>query len=375
MSVFKEYFSFNKRERNGTIVLLIIITGLIFTYNFSDELKAKQNLSFIDFEKEVNDFKNSLIKQKSNPNNFSSDSVIIDSLFYFNPNTITNKEWSLLGFNERLIKTINNFKSKGGEFYNNESLKRIYGLSPNHYKRLEQYILLERNIKYKKKKYYKNKYKNNKYTKDRKSILSDFDPNTATKSELIKLGFSDRVISTMFKFKSKGGKFYKAEDLKKIYGIKESFYNKLKPYIKINTENNKSQSNIIVQINTANQDELTKISGIGNTFAARIIKYRNMLGGYSNKNQLLEVYGITQEVLDKISNNISIDKSKIKKININTADFKALIKHPYISKENTNDLLEYRKFEEKISSLKDLKANAVFSDKEFKKIEEYLSLK
>ena len=362
MSVFKEYFSFSKRERNGTIVLLIIIAVLIVTYNFAYKLKDKQAEVYIDFEQEVNDFNNSLVKKD---NNYAKNSykIVIDSLFNFNPNTITDEEWKLLGFSDKLIKTINNFKSKGGKFYNNESLKRIYGLSEEHYYIIEEYISIN-----------KNRIVNKTSSIKKESILFDFDPNTATKDDFIKLGFSNKIISTIFKYKSKGGKFYKADDLKKIYGIKDSFYSKIKPYIKINSTNNKKYSEIIVDINTANQEELTTISGIGNTFASRIIKYRTLLGGYSNKKQLLEVYGITQEVLDKISNNISIDKSKIKKININTADFKTLIRHPYITKTNTIDLLEYREFKEKINSLNDLKANAIFSNKEFIKVEEYMSI-
>ena len=85
-----------------------------------------------------------------------------------------------------------------------------------------------------------------------------------------------------------------------------------------------------IDINAADQKELEKIKGIGPTFAKRTIKYRNLLGGYTSKDQFNSIYGITDEALKALSDNVTIDVSAIDKIMINSASKDQIKAHPYL---------------------------------------------
>ena len=81
-------------------------------------------------------------KRKSS---YNENDIIKGELFYFDPNTITGSDWKRLGLRDKTIKTIENYRSKGGHFYKPEDLQRIYGLHDDEYERLKPYIKIESN--------------------------------------------------------------------------------------------------------------------------------------------------------------------------------------------------------------------------------------
>jgi len=180
--------------------------------------------------------------------------------------------------------------------------------------------------------------------------LFAFNPNSVTKAELLKLGFKEKTAETFIKFRNKGFQFRKKDDLKKIYGVSENFYGRLEPYIIINTSNatfteKQGKSITIVQIlelNAADSLNLISLKGIGPGYAKRILKYRSMLGGFTHIEQIKEVYGMSEELYELVKQQCKIDKNMIRKINLNTADFKSINKHPYISYELTKHLVNTR---------------------------------
>jgi len=220
-----------------------------------------------------------------------------------------------------------------------------------------------------------------------------FDPNTASKEELLSLGFKENVASTLIKFRSKGGKFYQKEDLKKIYGVDERFYALLTNYISIppkvypKEQNNYERSPtpnqypkartsvataVLLELNTTDSASLTFVKGIGPAFSSRIIKYRNLLGGFRNKEQLLEVYGITPEVFESIKDQVKIE-APITQLNVNQASWYELKNHPYINNELANILLNYKKAHGKIENFNFLLESKLISKEEFDKLIPYLS--
>ena len=91
------------------------------------------------------------------------------------------------------------------------------------------------------------------------------------------------------------------------------------------------------------QQPLESLPGIGPVLSVRIIKYRNLLGGYASSGQLREVYGLPEErhsIL--ISQRVFADSLAVRKIRINEADFKALIRHPYFQRTEVSAILKYR---------------------------------
>ena len=77
-----------------------------------------------------------------------------------------------------------------------------------------------------------------------KGELFYFDPNTISESGWKKLGLRDKTIQTIEKYLNKGGHFYKPEDLQKIYGLHKDEYERLGPYVKIETKTLATRKNI-----------------------------------------------------------------------------------------------------------------------------------
>lgn len=224
-----------------------------------------------------------------------------------------------------------------------------------------------------------------------------FDPNTINYNELLRLGFHERQAHTLINYRNSGGKFIKPNDLKKIYTIDDVLYNKLKPFIRINpsikgdydntsvikktkththNENSvKKKEFKLIELNTADSITLMKLYGIGPILAQRIIKYRTHLGGYYKNNQLLEVYGLSSETFSEIENKISVDTLFIEKININSADFKTINRHPYIEYSDTKKILKYRKLMNEFSSISELLDNYLIDSATYNKVNYYLDIR
>ena len=213
-----------------------------------------------------------------------------------------------------------------------------------------------------------------------------FDPNTVSFQELFKLGFTKKTAQTLLKFRGRGFVFKQKSDLKKVYGISDNFYATLEPYILIEASKseaiknqaaqtkltnsiqiNKSQS--IVELNAADSLTLIAIKGIGPTFAKRILKYRSILGGYASIEQLKEVYGFTDELYEQVKSSFTLNTSLIKKLNINTDNFKTINKHPYLSYEITKAIFDSRrKTVINLTNLKDI----LHDDAQYQKLMPYL---
>jgi DNA uptake protein ComE-like DNA-binding protein len=109
--------------------------------------------------------------------------------------------------------------------------------------------------------------------------------------------------------------------------------------------------------------------------SARIIRYRNLLGGFASVKQLREVYGLPEETFNLVSGRLTADSLLIKKININTADFKQLIRLPYIDRYNVNSILKYRELKGRIEDINELVDNKLVTKEKFMKVRSYLKVK
>ena len=129
-----------------------------------------------------------------------------------------------------------------------------------------------------------------------------------------------------------------------------------------------------IDINRADSADLLPLPGIGPVFAGRIIKYRNLLGGFANVEQLEEVYGMSIETLDLIKDRVAIDTSAIHKIQLNSATFRELLRHPYLEYEDVKAIVNYRDFKDTIQSFKELQSNYILSDSLLRQVLPYLDL-
>jgi competence protein ComEA len=222
--------------------------------------------------------------------------------------------------------------------------------------------------------------------KEKNSILpwkGKFDPNTITYKEMVSRGFSKRIASNIIKYREKGGIFHQPEDLFKIYGMDSVIFYIQYPDISINSRNNQNKkptdliqakTKHIIEINSADSVQLIDLDGIGKVLSKRIIKYRELVGGFYDIHQLKEVYGITDSLYSKISPRLKADTSLVKKININNCTFYDLKKHPYIGDYDAKSIINYRKLMGPIDSLQQLLENQILTNEHYEKIVPYLTL-
>ncbi len=128
----------------------------------------------------------------------------------------------------------------------------------------------------------------------------------------------------------------------------------------------------IININAADSTDLLPLPGIGPVFAGRIIRYRNMLGGYVNTDQLSEVYGLSRETIQMIIPLIQIDTLEVRRLHVNRAAFRELLKHPYLEYEDVKAIMKYLDMAGPLSSLHELRQNMVLADSTLDKIKCYI---
>ncbi len=233
--------------------------------------------------------------------------------------------------------------------------------------------------------------------KNSKIELFNFNPNTINRDSLLLLGISRKAASNWTKYLHKGGHFYTKKDILKVYGLNKTTYNTIEKFIvfaskkKYKTKHDitiakankqdydkkysiikKKHSNIKIEINTCNAEELKLLKGIGDVLSKRIIKFRDKLGGFVSINQIKEVYVLPDETFKNIKGNIFINANKIKKLKINIEDGKSLKNFPYISYRLASQIIKFRKqhgfFKDKYDLLKIRSIDSL----KLKKIEPYL---
>ncbi len=205
--------------------------------------------------------------------------------------------------------------------------------------------------------------------------LFQFDPNTANDAELKKIGFSQKQIKNIINYRAHGGVFSKKDDLKKIYSISEEEYLIIEPFVIIAPPINKKQIFIFTEINSADSALLVKNLHFSPHITGRIIKYRNLLGGYYNSTQLYEVYNIRRSELERALPYIKTDNSFIRKLDINKVDFKELLRHPYFDYKITKSIFDYRKTKGQFKSVIQYKDSLLIPDSVFNRQKYYLYIR
>jgi competence protein ComEA len=200
-----------------------------------------------------------------------------------------------------------------------------------------------------------------------------FNPNNLTVKQWQQLGLSAHQANIINHYEAKGGRFYSKEDVKKIYGLTADDYKRLEPYINIpGATGISAKANKTIEINGADSAGLTQLRGIGPSFAVQIIRYRNRLGGFINKEQLMEVYGIDSSVYAQIMGQLWVNPKKISKLHINTISFNQLRIFPYLGYKQVNAIIQYRTQHGNYSSINDMRNIAILDEKILLKIEPYI---
>jgi competence protein ComEA len=313
------YFDFTKSEFNGFLVLIVLII-LVTAAPYAYSLVIKNDYSQEDYlvVKRLilkNETKNA--PSKFNGSSYERKSVRLarkkTPLFYFDPNLIVKEEWMLLGLSEKQAGAILKYIEKGGQFRRVEDLKKMYTISPEKYLELSPYVKIPATAS-----------TLSHYIKKAESSVST-NPNP-----------TPVAIAT--------GNFVKAPK---------------KPAV-------------MVELNAADSASLDDIRGIGPAFALRILNYRERVGGYVSTAQLMEVFGLDSLKYSEIKDQVRVDASLIRKININTATAENFKNHPYLRFKQINAIIQYRKQHGNYSNIADLSKVVVIPAETIARLAPYL---
>lgn len=205
-----------------------------------------------------------------------------------------------------------------------------------------------------------------------------FDPNQYSKNDWINLGLSDKQADVVLRFSERG--LYSNDDLQRIFVIPEKLFLLIKDstFYPERPQNNYSRPStaretLYLNINTASKEELMKIPGIGAYFADKMVFFREKLGGYVSREQLLEIKKFDAQKLKDIEQYIYLGNSEIRKLDVNTADFESLNAHPYITYEVANSIVKMRA-QKPYERIEDIKRSKLIDDEIYEKLLPYLTI-
>ena len=298
----RKYFGISLREVHGIIVLIIImiiilLSPLIYN-NFMYNRYSNYKIDSLKLDSLIDIYEKNLKHTRSEKQQVTA---ILDSLFSFNPNTVSFEQMILLGFDSIIARRISKYRNNKGQFIIKKDLLKIYDFPKDLYKDIVDYILLPEMIP------------------EKQQAL----PHTATMVKSIKT--DNKIIHKR------------------------------------------------IDINVADTNQLIQLNGIGRILSKRIIKYRDLLGGYSNIDQLDDVYGLKGKSLEILKSAVYIDSLFTpKKIEINFSVWEEMVKHPYINSQLANDLLNLRSNKGYLNTIDQLRDIPYLNDSILRRIEPYI---
>ena len=212
---------------------------------------------------------------------------------------------------------------------------------------------------------------------------SSFNPNHYTMQDWMYLGLSEKQAQVVLKFTRYG--VQSNQELKRIFVIPDELYQLFKDSTRydetqalvqktIFENKNKPNKINIIDLNRATQEDLEQLKGIGPFFSKRILAFRNKLGGFYSKEQLREVYQITEEQYQQIQYAVFCNNHDVTRININQITPKEMVKHPYFNWNIANALCKMRDQLGGFKALEDLKKSHLVTDDVFERIKNYVKL-
>lgn len=178
--------------------------------------------------------------------------------------------------------------------------------------------------------------------------LIPFRADTISEDQLRSFGIPKRLASNWVNYREKAGGFRDADQLRRLYGMNDSVFNVLEPWLKWENSRNDSDKpkpgqHQALDMNLADTLLWQSLRGIGPVFARRIVAYRELLGGYVSAGQLREVYGLDTALCDRLIPNLYVAEGfEPRPLNLNQASYADLRAHPYLSARQASAIVMYR---------------------------------
>jgi competence protein ComEA len=334
------YLTFTKKERYGVLFLLVLaIVLFVLPYFFGASVGdpdpaayEKMKSEILKFESLSADSSRAAVKHDryqnrtiygTPPDSAKTPLNYETELFYFDPNKIQADDWARLGLSTRLTQTILHYVEKGGRFQKAEDLKKLYGLHSTDYTRLFPFVRIDKSTK-------ELNVRSGYYKKSAKHFSSD----------------------------------YKTD----------SFFNKISVRNSGRSPGRTTKEFLVTDINLTDSAGWSMLPGIGARLASRIIHFREKLGGFYESDQVGETYGLPDSTFQKIKPYLIVRVVSLNRIDLNTATIEMLKSHPYIRWQIAKGIITYRLQHGTFQSVDELMQMAQMDSLKFKKLKPYLEV-
>lgn len=293
--ILKDYFTFSRKERIAVIILLLVIVACIaMPYLYRPKPRPPLiNQALVDFIAKANiaPSKDSTVSESATSlyNAKGVTEPLHQTLFAFDPNTVSAEGWARLGVHERTIRTILNYRNKGGRFRQPDDIRKIWGISKEEADRLLPFVRIAEtpdNI-------FSFGKKQEKISNRKPGII---DINTATVEDWAALpGVGEALANRITRYRERIGGFVAPDQLKKTYGIGDSLYRVISPYLRA------EQATVPkLDLNTVSAYDLKMRTGITDALARAIIVYRQQYGAYTSVADLKKIVFLTDSVFQHL---------------------------------------------------------------------------
>ncbi len=263
-----------------------------------------------------------------------------DSLFTFDPNTVTYEQLRKMGFPRQTAVGIVKYRAAGKVFAIREDFALCYGVTDSMYARLKPYINIGAQFAAKPRTERRDTTTRQRADRFVPRPFEPFSTDTVGYAYLRLIGFSARQAKAFLKYRDIYGPLHDMDELRDCYAVSERMADSLSRYV-VFPEPDPHEG--LVEINTADSAALRSVAGIGARTVVAIMEYRRLLGGFCSTAQIAELKCVTKENFERISKQIYCDSCVISKIDINFAPASQLERHPYMTREAIRKITNARK--------------------------------
>ncbi|MGL6268102.1 MAG: ComEA family DNA-binding protein [Chitinophagaceae bacterium] len=287
------FFLFNRKERRGIYILLMIITGMwMIPWFFSSQVSSITVDELIMLEQASD-----TVLARGNSTKKVKPDFSPQSLFFFDPNTASEADWKQLGLPDKTIRTLMKYLSKGGRIRKPEDLQKIFGFPEDAYKKLGPFVKIKEDHAADKKTA-PGKFQDRQPYISKPKLIQRVFINQADSTQWEALpGIGPRLASRIILFRTKLGGFISVQQVSETYGLPDSTFQKIKPFL---DADNPGSPNTL-DINLASQEELQAHPYLNYQMAKLIIAYRNQHGPFKQKEEIRKIALMTPELFLRLS--------------------------------------------------------------------------
>ena len=295
-----------------------------------------------------------------------------DTLFIFDPNTVTYDELLMLGFDKRTAVGIVKYRTAGKVFGIAEEFALCYGVSDEMFARVRPYIKIGSRYATKPTKRSERLTDSTKLVRKSRFSPRPFEPfkiDTVGVNYLRLIGFSTRQAELLIEYRNRGKGIFSMNELRDCYAVSEEMADSLQHFVILSV---RDPHEGLVEINSADSATLRKVRGIGAKTVIAVMQYRKFLGGFYKKEQIAELKCVTAENFARISEQIYCDSCKISKIDINFAAASEMEYHPYMTRRAIKLITETRESKGGWSCIEEMIEDDIFTKEQAQAIAPYL---